>query len=104
MRQPIVAQLEKDVIQYWAKVKRDPKTGHLPHWAFDFISIHSRGSKQGVEYSMTSPLCLVDQTGRRPEFELDSFKDKAGAIKQARTLAREFSPKVGRKIFIVDCR
>ena len=103
MRQPVIAQLVPDVIQYWAAVDGIKRAkGQQPPWAFDFISVHSQSAGG---FGLVSPMCIVEKAkGTRPEFEKQSFAKKTEAVTAARQLARRHSKEVGRKIFVVDCK
>lgn len=103
MRQPVIAQLMPDILQYWAAVDGIKKEkGSHPQWAFDFISVHS---KPTGGFGLVSPMCIIEKTkGIRPGFEKESFAKKTEAVAAARQLARQHSKEVGRKIFVVDCK
>ena len=60
-------------------------TAQYPDWMHDFISIHGGGE----QYSLISPLCLVDPaTGKRPRFERKLFATPQSARDYAMRLIR----------------
>lgn len=65
-----------------------------PEWVFDYVSVHMDYTGK---YSLLSPMCLVEQNGKRPEFEKEKFDKKTGAISRAKEIAKS------NKLFVVDC-
>lgn len=96
MKKPNIAQVfNRDV--YWNKIDRNDD-GHLPTWAFDFISVHpvpdfgKKINKRFLGFSFCSPMILVEEkTGTRPDFENDVYATKKNAILAAKKIAKMYS-------------
>lgn len=92
MRHPRIGQNMGNKDKYWEKIDHS-----IDKWCFDFISIHKMDKHK---YSLGSPLCLVDKTGQRPDFENKIFKIKKLAINEAKVICFKYPDK---QIFIVEC-
>jgi len=72
--------------QWWSiKEAIRAKTGKLPTDSFDFVSIHPYRFTGG--FSLCSPMCLVESTGHRPQWEDWTFPTFQDAIRAAQWIA-----------------
>lgn len=95
-RQPYYISVER----YWnsAEIHRSAH-GEIPHWVFDFISIHRRDNK----FSLLGPSFIPcgREGSRRPRFEAKQFNTLDDAKNYARRLARRIS--AIRPTHVVNC-
>lgn len=88
--------------KHWAQMEtlRNPdRMGFKVDWAFDFIGVHKTSFITEKPYSLSAPLCLVDEKlGTRPPWESQAqFATKKEAIAKAKEIA------IIHGIYVVDC-
>lgn len=76
---------------YWNMMDSEKENGIYPDDPCDFISVHKR---YDLEYRLLSPLSLIDESGKRPDFENETFKSLDSALKRAIQIAKDNTEKV----------